>query len=61
MKERGLGPLTTFSDGAQQFNVFKHAQCMDTCTVVAVQGSSCQWAASHGSEMVPDMAPGDLR
>ena len=27
MKERGLGPLTTFSDGAQQFNVFKHAQC----------------------------------
>ncbi|WP_067518354.1 IS66 family transposase [Endozoicomonas ascidiicola] len=23
----GLGHLTTFSDGAQQFNVFKHAQC----------------------------------
>ena len=25
--EHGLGHLTTFSDGAQQFNVFKHAQC----------------------------------
>jgi len=25
--EHDLGHLTTFSDGAQQFNVFKHAQC----------------------------------
>ena len=25
--EHGLGHLTTFSDGAQQFNVFRHAQC----------------------------------